>query len=189
MIIYDNPPQAESHKPFYRKKKPTPISVGPSDGEKHHSLVPWICASPMDRRIFDWGSFFFVVLFFFWGGGGGLFLHREKSLCSFSATGLVVVTCFSLVVFWSQKMHTWTWSNHLRRLESCFFSSIYFFILEPSIEIFLREQLDEEPRWSESLCLMNSWMVVSKKITTHPYSTPHAILLANYERNPIIACW
>ena len=61
----------------------------------------------MDRRIFDWGSlFFFVVLFFFFGGGGGrYFFHREKSLCSFSATGLMVVTCFSLVVFWSQKMH------------------------------------------------------------------------------------
>ena len=30
---------------------------------------------------------------------------------------------------------------------------------------------------------------LSKKITTHPKSTPQAIPLANYERNPIIAGW
>ncbi len=29
----------------------------------------------------------------------------------------------------------------------------------------------------------------SKKIATHPKSTPQAIPLANYERNPFIACW
>ena len=30
---------------------------------------------------------------------------------------------------------------------------------------------------------------VSKEVTTHPESTPQAIPLANYERNPFIACW
>ena len=34
------------------------------------------------------------------------------------------------------------------------------------------------------LCLKKS-----KKIATHPQSTPQAIPLANYERNPFIACW
>ena len=30
---------------------------------------------------------------------------------------------------------------------------------------------------------------LSKKIATHPQSTPQAIPLPNYERNPFIACW
>ena len=34
-----------------------------------------------------------------------------------------------------------------------------------------------------------SILKVSKKITTHPWSTPQAIPLANYERNPFVACW
>ena len=32
-------------------------------------------------------------------------------------------------------------------------------------------------------------IIVSKKIATHPQSTPQAIPQANYERNPFIACW
>ena len=31
--------------------------------------------------------------------------------------------------------------------------------------------------------------VFSKKIATHSQNTPQAIPLANYERNPFIACW
>ena len=34
-----------------------------------------------------------------------------------------------------------------------------------------------------------SWTQYSKKITTHPYSTPQAIPLASYVRNPLIAGW
>ena len=50
---------------------------------------------------------------------------------------------------------------------------------------------------NQSLLKVESFWIVfdtvekklSKKITTHPKSTPQAIPLANYERNPIIACW
>ena len=34
-----------------------------------------------------------------------------------------------------------------------------------------------------------SMIYFSKKITTHPWSTPRAIPLPNYERIPFTACW
>ena len=107
MIIYDNPPQAESHKPFYRKKKTTPIWGKPIRWRKTSFTRAMDLCQPNGSEDFRLGIFIFFCCFVFFleGGGGRYFFHREKSLCSFSATGLMVVTCFSLVVFWSQKMH------------------------------------------------------------------------------------